>query len=103
MGLYIAPCMIEVFLQYLKLRRTSSVSSVVALLAFLFLVLGLLCFIGVTSYREYEHRRLLWILARIFMGSGSVLWISSQMLWFKRKVRIVEPEDIPRIDQLINR
>lgn len=88
-GLYIAPCVIEVFLQYLELRRAGSVSSVICLLAFSCFTLGLLALVGVTSYKEHPYQPLLWMLARFFLGVGSVLWITSQILWFRRKVVIL--------------
>ena len=88
-GLYIAPCLIEVFLQYLELRRAHNVSSLIAFLAFLFFTLGLVALVGATSYKEHPYHLTFWAVVRFCLGVGAILWITSQVLWFRTKVKIL--------------
>lgn len=88
-GLYIAPCVVEIFLQWLEYHRSHARSSIFALLAFICFTIGLLALAGVTSYKAHPYQPWLWLIARFSLGSGSVFWITSQILWFRRKVVII--------------
>ena len=53
-------------------------------------VVGLLTVIGAFGFRDTEYHRLFFVLSRMFLFSGSILWIAGQLGWLKVKVVVFD-------------
>lgn len=53
-------------------------------------VLGLLFVVGAFGFRDTEYHRLFFALSRVFLFSGSFLWILGQLGWLRVKVVVFD-------------
>lgn len=91
---YILPFLLQVFTQFIEFRRTGFGSRLVVLFSSALFVLGLLTVIGAYGFKDTEYHRLFFVLSRLFLFSGSILWILGQLAWLRIKVVIID-EDPP--------
>lgn len=92
--LYLTPCIIQVFISWIDLKHNPKPIErrlrFIGLLAFLALTFGMLMIIGAIGKVHYLSEQKFFQLARYGLGSGSILWIASQIIWISTRIQIVE-------------
>lgn len=101
LAFYIIPCLIEVFIQYLELKRSGMISSAIAFISFVLFVLGLICVIGAFGLEDQRYHVLFFSFARGFLVLATIGWVFSQVLWLKRRITVVDNHNPPS-DQVTN-
>lgn len=88
--LFLFPCVLQVFLNFLELKRTKFWGKWFGIVGFILLSLGLAFLIVLSGGRESTVDRELAIhIYRITMGGGAILWLVDQLLWMRLRIKVI--------------
>lgn len=93
LSFFIIPVFTQTIVYILDNKRAPSNSSYLGGYAFGLISLGLISLVGAFGIAPLIWRDFFFTIARIFLISGSAVWMCSQVSWIRRRVRIEKPTE----------
>lgn len=87
--IFLVPCVFQIFLNFLELKRTKYWGKVAGIAGFILLSLGLALLIVVVDVKEEYSRQHLIQTYRWSLILGAFFWLLDQILWIRLRIKVV--------------